>query len=33
MPKLQLTDKLVVSAKAAPGERLELWDLRAFAFV
>jgi integrase len=28
MPKLQLTDKLVVSAKAAPGERLELWDLR-----
>lgn len=28
MPKLLLTDKLVTSAKAATGERLELWDLK-----
>ena len=28
MPKLLLTDKLVAAAKAASGERLELWDLK-----
>lgn len=28
MPKLLLTDKHVTGAKAAPGERLELWDLK-----
>lgn len=29
MPKLLLTDKLVAGAKAQPGQRLELWDLKA----
>lgn len=28
MAKLLLTDKLVAGAKAGPGERLELWDLK-----
>lgn len=28
MPRMLLTDKLISAAKAAPGERLELWDLK-----